>query len=294
MKNKNPLAGTGVAIVTPFLENGDIDVASLEKLVNHMVQGGVDYIVALGTTGENPTLNKEERQQVYSLVNQFNKGRISLVAGIGGNDTRSVVKSMNEFDLTGYSAILSVSPYYNKPNNEGLFQHYKAINDNAPLPVIMYNVPGRTGMNVNVATTLRIARECKNIVATKEASGNIEQIMQIIKDKPAGFEVISGDDGITLPMMACGAIGVISVVGNAYPTLVSDMVNLCLEEKFVAARSNHEKMLPLISSMFAEGNPSGVKAYLSELGITKNTFRLPVVGISDALMQSIQSLMKTI
>ncbi|MFZ9240777.1 MAG: 4-hydroxy-tetrahydrodipicolinate synthase, partial [Chitinophagaceae bacterium] len=277
MKNKHPFAGTGVAIVTPFLENGDIDVASLEKLVNHMVDGGVEYIVSLGTTGENPTLNKEERQQVYSLVNQFNKGRIQLVAGIGGNDTRAVVQSMKTFDLTGYSAILSVSPYYNKPNNEGLFQHYKAINDNAPLPVIMYNVPGRTGMNVNVATTLRIARECKNIIATKEASGNIDQIMQIIKEKPEGFEVISGDDGITLPIMACGAIGVISVVGNAYPQLISDMVRLCLEGKFIDARPAHEKMLPLISSMFAEGNPSGIKAYLSELGITKNTFRLPVV-----------------
>ena len=294
MKNKHPFAGTGVAIVTPFLENGDIDVASLEKLVNHMVDGGVEYIVSLGTTGENPTLNKEERQQVYSLVNQFNKGRIQLVAGIGGNDTRAVVQSMKTFDLTGYSAILSVSPYYNKPNNEGLFQHYKAINDNAPLPVIMYNVPGRTGMNVNVATTLRIARECKNIIATKEASGNIDQIMQIIKEKPEGFEVISGDDGITLPIMACGAIGVISVVGNAYPQLISDMVRLCLEGKFIEARPAHEKMLPLISSMFAEGNPSGIKAYLSELSITKNTFRLPVVGVSDPLLQSIRSLMKSI
>jgi 4-hydroxy-tetrahydrodipicolinate synthase len=294
MKNKHPFAGTGVAIVTPFLENGDLDVVSLEKLVNHMIEGGVEYIVSLGTTGENPTLNKEERQQVYSLVNQFNKGRIQLVAGIGGNDTRAVVQSMKTFDLTGYSAILSVSPYYNKPNNEGLFQHYKAINDNAPLPVIMYNVPGRTGMNVNVATTLRIARECKNIIATKEASGNIDQIMQIIKEKPEGFEVISGDDGITLPIMACGAIGVISVVGNAYPQLISDMVRLCLEGKFIEARPAHEKMLPLISSMFAEGNPSGIKAYLSELGITKNTFRLPVVGVSDPLLQSIRSLMKSI
>jgi 4-hydroxy-tetrahydrodipicolinate synthase len=294
MKNKHPFAGTGVAIVTPFLENGDLDVVSLEKLVNHMIEGGVEYIVSLGTTGENPTLNKEERQQVYSLVNQFNKGRIQLVAGIGGNDTRAVVQSMKTFDLTGYSAILSVSPYYNKPNNEGLFQHYKAINDNAPLPVIMYNVPGRTGMNVNVATTLRIARECKNIIATKEASGNIDQIMQIIKEKPEGFEVISGDDGITLPIMACGAIGVISVVGNAYPQLISDMVRLCLEGKFIDARPAHEKMLPLISSMFAEGNPSGIKAYLSELGITKNTFRLPVVGVSDPLLQSIRSLMKSI
>ena len=199
MRNKHPFAGTGVAIVTPFLENGDIDATSLEKLVNHMAAGGVEYIVVLGTTGENPTLNKTERQQVYSLVNQYNKGKLKLVAGIGGNDTRAVVQSMKDFDLTGYSAILSVSPYYNKPNNEGLFQHYKAINDNSPLPVIMYNVPGRTGMNVNVATTLRIARECRNIIATKEASGNIDQIMQIIKDKPEGFEVISGDDGITLP-----------------------------------------------------------------------------------------------
>jgi 4-hydroxy-tetrahydrodipicolinate synthase len=294
MKNKHPFAGTGVAIVTPFLENGDLDIVSLEKLVNHMIEGGVEYIVSLGTTGENPTLNKEERQQVYSLVNQFNKGRIQLVAGIGGNDTRAVVQSMKTFDLTGYSAILSVSPYYNKPNNEGLFQHYKAINDNAPLPVIMYNVPGRTGMNVNVATTLRIARECKNIIATKEASGNIDQIMQIIKEKPEGFEVISGDDGITLPIMACGAIGVISVFGNAYPQLISDMVRLCLEGKFIEARPAHEKMLPLISSMFAEGNPSGIKAYLSELGITKNTFRLPVVGVSDPLLQSIRSLMKSI
>lgn len=294
MKNKHPFAGTGVAIVTPFLENGDLDVVSLEKLVNHMIEGGVEYIVSLGTTGENPTLNKEERQQVYSLVNQFNKGRIQLVAGIGGNDTRAVVQSMKTFDLTGYSAILSVSPYYNKPNNEGLFQHYKAINNNAPLPVIMYNVPGRTGMNVNVATTLRIARECKNIIATKEASGNIDQIMQIIKEKPEGFEVISGDDGITLPIMACGAIGVISVVGNAYPQLISDMVRLCLEGKFIEARPAHEKMLPLISSMFAEGNPSGIKAYLSELSITKNTFRLPVVGVSDPLLQSIRSLMKSI
>lgn len=294
MNHNHPYAGTGVAIVTPFLENGELDTASLEKLVNHLVDGGVEYIVALGTTGENPTLNKAERQQVYSLVNQFNNGRIKLVAGIGGNDTRAVVESMQSFDLTGYSAILSVSPYYNKPNNEGLFQHYKAINDNAPLPIIMYNVPGRTGMNVNVATTLRIARECKNIIATKEASGNVEQIMQIIKDKPEGFEVISGDDGITLPIMACGAIGVISVVGNAYPKLISDMVRLCLQGKFVESRPAHEKMLPLISSMFAEGNPSGVKAYLSTLGITKNTFRLPVVGVSDALMQTIQSLMKSV
>ena len=291
---KHPFSGTGVAIVTPFLENGDIDQSGLERLVEHLVNGKVDYLVALGTTGENATLNKEEKQLVFTLVNQFNKGKVKLVAGIGGNDTRAVIEAFSSFDLTGYSAILSVSPYYNKPNAEGIFQHYKALSDAAPLPLIMYNVPGRTGMNVSTATTLRIANACKNIIATKEASGNMEQIMQIIKDKPDGFEVISGDDGITLPIMACGAIGVISVVGNAYPKLVSDMVRSCLDGKFAEARPAHEKMLPLISSMFAEGNPSGIKAYLSELGITKNTFRLPVVGVSDALMQTIQSLMKSV
>ncbi len=291
---KHPFSGTGVAIVTPFLENGDIDQAGLEKLVNHLVEGNVDYLVVLGTTGENATLNKEEKQLVFSLVNAFNKGRAKLVAGIGGNDTRAVTKAFSEFDLTGYSAILSVSPYYNKPNAEGIFQHYKAINDAAPLPVIMYNVPGRTGMNVNTATTLRIANACKNIIATKEASGNMEQILQIIKDKPEGFEVISGDDGITLPLIACGAIGVISVLANAYPKPFSDMVNFCLEGNFSAARPIHEKMLPVIQSMFAEGSPSGVKAYLGELNVVKETFRLPVVGVSAQHKETIKSIMKGI
>jgi len=291
---KHPFSGTGVAIVTPFLENGDIDQAGLEKLVNHLVEGNVDYLVVLGTTGENATLNKEEKQLVFSLVNAFNKGRAKLVAGIGGNDTRAVTKAFSEFDLTGYSAILSVSPYYNKPNAEGIFQHYKAINDAAPLPVIMYNVPGRTGMNVNTTTTLRIANACKNIIATKEASGNMEQILQIIKDKPEGFEVISGDDGITLPLIACGAIGVISVLANAYPKPFSDMVNFCLEGNFSAARPIHEKMLPVIQSMFAEGSPSGVKAYLGELNVVKETFRLPVVGVSAQHKETIKSIMKGI
>lgn len=291
---QHPYAGTGVAIVTPFLENGEIDQHSLEKLVEHMVAGEVDYLVVLGTTGETATLSKEEKQQVLSLVHRFNNGRLKLVAGIGGNDTRSVIQSMQEFNLKGYGAILSVSPYYNKPNNEGLFQHYKAINDAAPLPVIMYNVPGRTGMNVNAATTLRIARECKNIIATKEASGNMEQIMQIIAEKPQGFEVISGDDALTLPMMACGAIGLISVLANAYPSHYSSMVNLCLKGDFGSARPLHEKLLPLVQSIFAEGSPSGIKAYLHEMNITGNHFRLPVVGVSDELKKRIRDLMKGI
>lgn len=289
----HPFSGTGVAIVTPFLDNGNIDEPALEKLVNHLIAGNVDYLVVLGTTGETATLSYEEKATVLTLVNKFNRGRIKLVAGVGGNDTRAVVKSLQSLDLSGYSAILSVGPYYNKPNNEGIFQHYKAINDAAPLPVIMYNVPGRTGSNINTQTTLRIARECKNIIATKEASGNMEQIMQIIREKPEGFEVISGDDALTLPLIACGAIGVISVIANAYPSHFSSMVNLCLDGKFTEARAVHEKMIPAIQSIFAEGSPSGVKTYLAEMGILKYNFRLPVVGVSDALKQHIREVMKS-
>lgn len=290
--SKHPFTGTGVAIVTPFLANGAIDQEGLQRLVEHLIAGKVDYLVVLGTTGETATLSTEEKQMVLSLVQQYNAGRLKLVAGIGGNDTRAVIESMRTADLQGYSAILSVSPYYNKPSNEGLFQHYKAINDTAPLPIIMYNVPGRTGMNVNTATTLRIANSCKNIIATKEASGNMEQIMQILAEKPEGFEVISGDDALTLPMMACGAIGVISVLANAYPAQYSTMVNLCLESKFAAARPIHEKLLPLVQSIFAEGNPSGIKTYLNEMHIVADQFRLPVVGASNALKDQIQVLMK--
>ena len=287
-------SGTGVAIVTPFQQSGAIDLIALEKLVEHQINGGIDYLVVLGTTGEGSTLSKEEKKQVFSAVNQFTKGQISLVAGIGGNDTQGVIDSFSSYDLTGYSAILSVSPYYNKPNNEGLYQHYKAISAASPLPIIMYNVPGRTGMNVNAATTLRIARDCKNIIATKEASGNMEQIMQIIKDKPVGFEVISGDDGITLPLIACGAIGVISVLANAYPRQLSTMVKFCLEDDFAGARPIHEKLMPIIHSLFAEGNPSGIKAYLSEMGIVDEYFRLPVVGVGDQLKNEIKSLMQVL
>jgi 4-hydroxy-tetrahydrodipicolinate synthase len=208
--NTHSFCGTGVAIVTPFLENGDIDQQGLEKLIEHLINGKVDYLVVLGTTGENATLDKAEKQEVFTLVNQYNQNRVKLIAGIGGNNTRAILNDFSSYDLSGYSAILSVSPYYNKPTQEGIYQHYKELNNASPLPIIMYNVPGRTGMNVSAETTIRIANDCKNIIATKEASGNMEQIMQIIKDKPEGFEVISGDDGITLPLMACGAIGNLS------------------------------------------------------------------------------------
>lgn len=290
--SNHPFSGTGVAIVTPFQQSGAIDLIALEKLVEFQIKGGVDYLVVLGTTGEGSTLSKGEKKQIFSAVNQFSKGRVCLVAGIGGNDTQEVIDSFSTYDLTGYTAILSVSPYYNKPNNEGLYQHYTAISAASPLPIIMYNVPGRTGMNVNAATTLRIARDCKNIIATKEASGNMEQIMQIIKDKPVGFEVISGDDGLTLPLIACGAIGVISVLANAYPRQLSTMVKFCLEDNFAGARPIHEKLMPIIHSLFAEGNPSGIKAYLSEMGIVDECFRLPVVGVGDQLKNEIKTLMQ--
>jgi 4-hydroxy-tetrahydrodipicolinate synthase len=281
--------GTGVAMITPFNSDGSIDWESMKKTIAHLTNGKVEYLVILGTTGESATLSHAEKQQVFSYVAQNNSGNLPLVAGIGANATQHVIDGFKNYDLKGYTAILSVSPYYNKPSQTGLYQHYKAINEATPLPVIMYNVPGRTGMNVSAETTLRIAQDCKNIIATKEACGNFEQIMEIIKYKPQGFEVISGDDAITLPMIACGASGVISVVANAYPSLFSDMVRLCLKGDFAAAKPLHYKLTDVITSLFTDGSPSGVKAYMSEMGICKNTFRLPVVGVSDGLMQKIKS-----
>ena len=283
--------GTGVAIVTPFLENGDLDLASLEKLIHFLTAGQVEYLVVLGTTGESATLNAAEKQQVFAEVARINDGKLPLVAGIGGNDTNEVVHAMRSFHPDGYSAILSVSPYYNKPNQEGLFLHYKKLSEHSPLPLMMYNVPGRTGMNVSAETTLRIAESCKNIFATKEASGNFDQINRIIKYAPEGFQVISGDDGIALPMIALGGTGVISVVGNAYPLIFSQMIRHALAGDFAAARPLHYKLTDIINSMFAEGNPSGVKAYLSEMGVCGNHFRLPVAPVSGPLMDKIRTLM---
>lgn len=286
--------GTGIAIVTPFLEDGAIDWDSFSKLINFWIDNKVEYLVVLGTTGESATIHGEEKQQVFSFVHAENKGRLPLVAGIGGNDTREIVDAFKKFNLDGYSAILSVSPYYNKPNQEGIFQHYKTLNEATPLPIIMYNVPSRTGMNVTADTQLKIARECKNIFATKEASGDFAQINQIIKYKPVDFMVISGDDPITLPMIACGAEGLISVVANAYPKEYAEMVRLCINGNFAEADDLHYKYLDIIQSMFVEGSPSGVKAYLSEMGLCKNVFRQPVWPVSEKHMQKIRDLMKEV
>jgi len=291
MSLREKFTGTGIAIVTPFLEDGKIDWESFTNLIEFWIQGKIEYLVVLGTTGESATVHGSEKQEVFSFLEKQVAGRVPLVAGIGGNDTHEVIHGFKKFDLKGYDAILSVSPYYNKPNQEGIFQHYKALNAATPLPIIMYNVPGRTGMNVTADTQLRIAHECKNIFATKEASGNFDQINQLLKYKPADFMVISGDDPITLPMIALGAEGLISVVANAYPYEFSEMVRLCLNGEYEKAKLLHYKYTDIIVSMFAEGSPSGVKAYLSEMGLCKNAFRLPVVPVSDKQYEKIKKLM---
>ncbi len=294
MSLRKKFSGTGIAIVTPFLNDGKIDWDSFAKLIEFWIKGKVEYLVVLGTTGESATIHGEEKQEVFSFVSKVAAGRLPLVAGIGGNDTAEVISAFKKFDLRGYDAILSVSPYYNKPNQEGIFRHYQALDSAAPLPIIMYNVPGRTGQSVSAETQLRIARECRNIFATKEASGNFDLINQIIKNKPEDFMVISGDDPITLQMIAAGAEGLISVVANAYPEEYSNMVRYCLAGDFEKAKLIHEKYLDIISSMFAEGSPSGVKAYLSEMGLCKNEMRLPVYRVGDRHHARILELMNSV
>ena len=294
MSLREMFRGTGVAIVTPFTQDGSIDWSSFEKVINHIIDGKCEYLVVLGTTGESATVHGKEKQEVFSFVNKITAGRVPIVAGIGGNDTHEVIEGFKTFDLTGYDAILSVSPYYSKPNQEGLFQHYKALDAATPLPIIMYNVPSRTGMNVSGATQVRIANQCKNVFATKEASGDFAQINYIIKNKPADFMIISGDDPITLQMIANGAEGLISVVANAYPKDYSEMVRLCLAGRFNEALPLHLKYIDIIASMFAEGSPSGVKAYLAEMGLCENYFRLPVWPVSEKHHSKIRELMKKV
>ena len=294
MSLRDKFTGTGIAIVTPFNEDGSIDWESFRKLLLFWIAGQVEYLVVLGTTGESATIHGAEKQEVFTFVKEIVGGKLPLIAGIGGNDTNEVVHHFREFDLQGYDAILSVSPSYNKPNQEGIFQHYKKLNDVAPLPIMIYNVPGRTGQNVTADTQLRIARECENIFGTKEASGNFDQVNQILKYKPNDFMVISGDDGITLPFIAAGGDGLISVVANAYPQHYSTMVRFCLEGNFEQAQTLHYNFTEIIISLFTEGSPSGIKAYLSEMGLCKNIFRLPVWPVSDGHMERIRMLMKSV
>lgn len=288
------MKGTGVALVTPFNSDFTIDFDALAKLVEHCIIGGLEYLVVLGTTGEGPTLTKEEKKQVFAFVAKQAAGRIPLVAGIGGNDTMEVIETMKSFDATGYTAILSVSPYYNKPNQEGIYLHYMELAKDTPLPIIIYNVPGRTGMGISAATTLRLANASNKFIAIKEASGNPEIFMDILKDKPAHFSVISGDDNLTLPFMAVGMTGVISVIAQAYPREYSDMVRLALAGNFAEASKLHFKLYDLMKAIFADGNPGGIKVLLENLGICKNVVRLPLAPVNKQVEEKLISLAKAI
>ena len=271
------LKGMGVALITPFKEDESVDYEALGKLIDFQVQNGTDYLVVLGTTAETPTLTEEEKKNILAITKERVRGRIPIVLGVGGNCTRFVVDKLKNDDFDGIDAILSVTPYYNKPSQEGIYQHYKAIAEATKLPIILYNVPGRTGVNMTAATTLRLAREYKNIVAIKEASGDITQMDDIIKNKPADFNVISGDDGITFPLITLGAVGVISVIGNAFPKEFSRMVRLGLAGDYDSALTIHHRFTELFSLLFVDGNPAGVKSMLSMMGYIQNKLRLPLV-----------------
>lgn len=282
------IEGTGVALVTPFLKDGQIDFGGLTNLVEHCIKGGVEYLVVMGTTGESATLNKAEKEAVLQHVIKINNGRLPIVLGVGGNNTAEVVSAFKTTDFTGVWGILSVSPYYNKPTQEGIYQHYKALAAATDLPIILYNVPGRTASNIAAKTTIRLATDFKNIVAVKEASGDMEQIMEIINNKPEGFEVISGDDNLTLPMLALGGKGVISVSGQGLPSIFTQMVRDGLAGKMENARIAHYKLFDFTRYLFAEGNPGGIKAALQIQGVCGDHVRLPLWKISDALRANIE------
>lgn len=283
----NKFHGTGVALVTPFNADGTVDYIGLKNLINYQIDGKVEYLVSLGTTGESSTLTKDEKKKIWEFTAEVNNGRLPLVAGIGGNDTAEVSNSIKTFEINGYDAILSASPYYNKPTQEGIYQHYKAISESSSLPVFLYNVPGRTASNVSPETTCRLANDFKNIIGTKEASGNFDQFNQIMRDKPADFLLISGDDPVALPMISLGAVGVISVIGNALPKQLSDMIRLALKGDFATAQPLHLNLIEFTRLMFIEGNPAGAKAALKYLDICSDHVRLPLVSVSDSLRKAI-------
>ena len=289
---KTKLTGLGVALVTPFTPSGEVDFVALQRLVDMMIEGGADYLVVMGTTGETPTLTLPERVAVLRTVKERNAGRLPIVVGVGGNDTARVVELINQTNLDGVDAILSVTPFYNRPSQRGLFEHYKYIAERSPRPIILYNVPGRTGVNMEAETTLRIARECPNVVAIKEASGKIEQIEQIIQGAPEGFLTISGDDSLALPVIKAGGVGVISVAANAFPKYFSTMIKAQFEEQWGHTEVMFEKIRPMVKMLFAEGNPSGVKAALCVRGVLSNALRLPLVPVSDELFAQIEASIK--
>jgi 4-hydroxy-tetrahydrodipicolinate synthase len=289
---QNKFRGLGIALITPFKDDYSVDYDALTRLVEYQLRGGADFFCILATTGETPCLTAEEKDRIKRLVIDTVKGRVPILMGCGGNNTQAVVDEIRRTDWHGIDGILSVCPYYNKPSQEGLYQHFKAIASATRLPVVLYNVPGRTSVNLQAETTVRLARDCRNIVAVKEASGNITQIDDIIKNKPSGFEVISGDDGITFPMITLGAVGVISVIGNALPREFSRMVRLALDGDYASARRIHHKFTELFKLLFVDGNPAGVKAMLNAMGMIENQLRLPLVPTRLTTMEKISEILK--
>ncbi len=285
---RNQLKGTGVALVTPFNANHDIDFAALGSLIDFVISNGVEYVVSLGTTGETPTLDKQEKFDIIQFTVEKVNGRVPIVVGIGGNNTRSLVKDLESFPLDNAIAVLSAAPYYSKPSQEGIYQHYKTLAAASPKPIILYNVPGRTGRNMEAVTTLRLAHEVANIVGIKEAGNSVPQCMQLLKERPDHFLVVSGDDDLVLPELACGIDGVISVAANCFPKNFSDMVRSGLASDFATAKTLNDPLMEAYNLLFAENNPAGVKAFLSELGIIDNYLRLPLVPLSDAIHQRVK------
>lgn len=288
----NIFKGLGIALVTPFKTDGSIDYVALKRLIEYQTDNGADFLCILGTTSESPCLDQEERAEIKRFVVEVNQGRLPVLMGCGGNNTRAVVKELQSFDLRGVDGILSVCPYYNKPSQEGLYRHFKMIADNCPLPVVLYNVPGRTGINLKSETTIRLANNCRNIVAVKEAGGSLEQVDEIIKNKPAHFDVLSGDDALTFPMIASGAAGVISVIGNALPREFSRMIRLEFNGEYEPARKIHHRFTELYSLLFVDGNPAGVKALLHEMGFIENELRLPLVPTRVATVQKMAAILQ--
>ncbi len=288
----NIFKGLGVALITPFQEDGSVDYKALIRLVEYQLDNGADFLCILATTGETPTLTSAEKAKIKEIIVNTVNGRIPILMGCGGNNTASVVEELHHGDFKGIDGVLSVCPYYNKPSQEGLYQHFKAIAEATKLPVVLYNVPGRTGVNLKAETTVRLARDCSNIVAIKEASGNLEQVDEIIKNKPRSFDVISGDDALTFPMVSCGAVGVISVIGNALPKEFSKMLRLQMRGDYEGARKIHHRFTDLFALLFVDGNPAGVKAMLHEMGYIENVLRLPLVPTRISTLQRMSELLK--
>lgn len=288
--NRDIFEGLGVALVTPFTENGAIDFAAVARIVDNLIEGGVDYILVLGTTGETPTLTADERKALIRFVRDRVAGRVGLMVGVGGNCTRDVITTLRTWDLSGYDAILSVNPYYNKPNQEGLYQHFKAIAEASPLPVMLYNIPGRTGVNMAPATIARLAKDCENIIGVKEASGDLQQMEQVKALTAEEFLLVSGDDGLTVEVVKRGGVGVISVLANAYPAETKEIVTLALNNQMEEAEQKLQALDAFIASLFEEGNPVGIKTALSLKGVCSSTMRLPLVAGSEALEAKMQTL----